>query len=115
MDRVDDTVGELSPLESDRQLRGDVVPEAGGDLLVDPFVAEVDATKCTGDGACLEACLREGALALVGSEGAFVARVNSALCMGCGACVAVCEQGAININGWTLDQYEAMVDAIVST
>jgi heterodisulfide reductase subunit A len=42
------------------------------------------------------------------------AQVNPALCLGCGACVAVCPENAINIQGWTLKQYEAMVDLIVS-
>ena len=38
------------------------------------------------------------------------AQVNPALCLGCGACVAVCPENAINVQGWTLKQYEAMVD-----
>ena len=42
------------------------------------------------------------------------AEVNPALCTGCGACVAVCPENAINVKGWTLKQYEAMVDMIVS-
>ena len=42
------------------------------------------------------------------------AQVNPALCLGCGACVAVCPENAINLQGWTLKQYEAMVDMIVS-
>jgi heterodisulfide reductase subunit A len=42
------------------------------------------------------------------------AEVNPALCMGCGACVAVCPENALNIKGWTLRQYEAMVDRIVA-
>ena len=42
------------------------------------------------------------------------AQVTAALCTGCGACVAVCPQRAIDINGWTLEQYEAMVDRVVA-
>jgi heterodisulfide reductase subunit A len=42
------------------------------------------------------------------------AQVTPAFCLGCGACVAVCPENAIDVNGWTLKQYEAMVDAIVS-
>jgi heterodisulfide reductase subunit A len=89
-----------------------------GYVALDPFVAEVDLSKCTGTGACVAACLAEGALALVELEveGRKVkrARVNPALCLGCGACVAVCPENAINVQGWTLKQYEAMVDMIVS-
>lgn len=89
-----------------------------GYVELDPFVAEVDLEKCRGSGACVEACLNEGALNLVEMEvdGEKVqrAQVTSALCLGCGACVAVCSENAIDINGWTLKQYEAMVDMIVA-
>ncbi|MCL4503891.1 MAG: FAD-dependent oxidoreductase, partial [Deltaproteobacteria bacterium] len=89
-----------------------------GYVELDPFAAEVDLSKCTGTGACLTACLAEGALALVdmevGGEKLRRAQVNPALCLGCGACVAVCPANAINVQGWTLKQYEAMVDMIVS-
>lgn len=89
-----------------------------GYVELDPFVAEVDLEKCRGAGACVDACLNEGALNLVEMEvdGEKVKRalVTSALCLGCGACVAVCPENAIDINGWTLKQYEAMVDMIVA-
>ena len=89
-----------------------------GYVELDPFVAEVDLSKCTGTGACVEACLAEGALTMVDQvvDGQKVrrAQVNPALCLGCGACVAVCPENAINVQGWTLKQYEAMVDMIVS-
>lgn len=89
-----------------------------GYVELDPFVAEVDLSKCVGAGACVDACLAEGALVLVEQmvEGRKVkrAQVNPALCLGCGACVAVCPENAINLQGWTLKQYEAMVDMIVS-
>lgn len=87
-----------------------------GFVELDPFVAEVNLDKCRGTGACVEACLREGALALIELEieGQTVrrAQVTPALCMGCGACVAVCPENAIEVRGWALKQYEAMVDMI---
>jgi len=89
-----------------------------GYVELDPFVAEVDILKCQGTGACVKACLSDGALSLVEVEidGHKVhrAQVTPACCTGCGACVAVCPENAIDVNGWTLKQYEAMVDAIVS-
>jgi heterodisulfide reductase subunit A len=89
-----------------------------GFVALDPFVAEVDLSRCAGAGACVAACLGEGALTLVEQmvDGQKVkrAQVNPALCLGCGACVAVCPENAINLQGWTLKQYEAMVDMIVS-
>ena len=91
---------------------------ARGYVELDPFVAEVDLHRCHGTGACVEACLNDGALNLVEMDidGKKVkrARVAPAFCTGCGACVAVCPENAIDINGWTLKQYEAMVDMIVS-
>jgi heterodisulfide reductase subunit A len=91
---------------------------ARGHVELDPFVAEVDLSRCKGTGACVDACLNEGALSLTDVEvdGEMVrrAQVTPALCLGCGACVAVCPENAININGMTLKQYEAMVDRIVS-
>jgi len=88
-----------------------------GYVELDPFVAQVDGVRCDGCGACVEACIREGALVMkeVSLEGKTVKRpaVTPALCLGCGACVAVCPNDAIDVAGWTLRQYEAMVDRIV--
>jgi heterodisulfide reductase subunit A len=42
------------------------------------------------------------------------ANVNPALCTGCGVCVAACPANAIDVAGWTLAQYEEMVDAIAA-
>ncbi len=85
---------------------------------MDPFVAEVDLEKCKGSGLCVEACLNKGALKMVemevGGQRVQRAQVSPALCKGCGACVAVCPEKAINLQGWTLRQYEDMVDMFVS-
>ena len=87
-----------------------------GKVELQPFVAAVDPEKCTGSGLCLDACLYEGALSLETFEenGKTVKRavVTPANCSGCGACVGVCPNHAIDVQGWTLAQYEAMVDAI---
>ena len=89
-----------------------------GYVELDPFVAEVDLDKCVGSGACVDVCPVEGTLDLVEAqmEGktAKRAQVNPALCTGCGICVAVCPENAIDVKGWSLKQYEEMVDAIVA-
>jgi heterodisulfide reductase subunit A len=91
---------------------------ARGYVELDPFVAEVDLQRCSGAGKCAEVCPVEGAIGLVDMEieGQTLkrARVNPALCTGCGICVAVCPANAVDVNGWTLKQYEEMVDAIVA-
>jgi heterodisulfide reductase subunit A2 len=86
---------------------------------MDPFVAKVDPARCTGTGECLDACRYAGAIGLQDVElddGLVVKRayVNPVACKGCGACVAVCPSGAIDVQGWEISQYLAMVDAIVA-
>jgi len=89
---------------------------AGGEISLDPFIVKVDEAKCDGCGKCLDECSYSGALfteaRATPGPGDKVAKVNPALCKGCGACVAVCPPRAIDIAGWSLDQFEAMVDAI---
>ena len=85
---------------------------------LNPYVAAVDLTRCTGEAQCVTQCDYEGALQIVQMEvdGELVerAQVNAGLCAGCGACVAVCPHRAIDLNGWRIDQFEAMVDGIAA-
>ena len=86
-----------------------------GYVELDPFVARVSPERCTGCGDCVEACLVDGALVMKETSGGqSMPEVNPALCKGCGVCVAACPEKALEVNGWTLQQYETMVDAIVS-
>ena len=88
---------------------------SSGHVELDPFVAHVDATLCKGTGTCVEECAYPGAIELQDyPDGSRRAVVNPALCSGCGVCVGACPERAIDLAGWTLDQYEAMVDAIVA-
>jgi heterodisulfide reductase subunit A len=82
------------------------------DIPLEPFVAVVDEKACTGCGLCPAECSYEGALMMTEKDGKKLAQVNPALCKGCGACVAVCPVRAINVAGWTLDQFDAMVETI---
>ena len=38
--------------------------------------------------------------------------VTPANCSGCGNCVSACPNRAVDVQGWTLAQYDAMIDAI---
>lgn len=87
-----------------------------GAVDLDPFVAKVDPARCDGNGRCVEVCCYEDAITLEtisvnGTEGqrAFVTPAN---CSGCGVCVSACPNRAIDVQGWTLDQYEAQLDAL---
>jgi heterodisulfide reductase subunit A len=81
-----------------------------------PFIARLDPEKCEGTGACVDVCLSEGAIRLqtFTENGRQVRRavIEPANCSGCGACVSACPNRAIDLQGWSLAQYEAMVDTI---
>jgi heterodisulfide reductase subunit A len=87
-----------------------------GKVQLQPFVAAVDAGKCNGTGECVDVCVYEGAIVVqtfeVGGKQVKHAVITPANCVGCGACVSACPNRAIDVQGWTLAQYEAMVDAI---
>lgn len=87
-----------------------------GYVELPPYVAAVDPAKCIGSGECVQVCEYDGAIAVqtLVENGQEIRRavVTAANCSGCGACVSACPTQAINVQGWTLPQYEAMVDAI---
>lgn len=87
-----------------------------GKVELPPFVARVDISKCNGVGICVDTCPEEGAITMqtFHEDGNDVQRavVTPANCTGCGACVGVCPSHAIDVQSWTLGQYEAMVEAI---
>ena len=87
-----------------------------GYVELPPYVAAVNSEKCAGSGECVQVCEYDGAIALqtMVENGQEIRRavVTPANCSGCGACVSACPQRAIDIQGWMLSQYEAMVDAI---
>jgi heterodisulfide reductase subunit A len=89
-----------------------------GEVELEPFVAHVDAERCTGSGECVKVCAYEDAIFLetVSVNGKPVQRavVSPANCSGCGACVSACPNRAIDIQGYELNQYQAMVDAITA-
>jgi len=88
-----------------------------GHIELDPFRARVDADRCQGEGKCVDVCEHQKAIALVNAgpkgENRVRAEVNSMLCNGCGMCVAVCPHQAIQVDGWQMNQFDAMVDALV--
>jgi heterodisulfide reductase subunit A len=89
-----------------------------GSVELEPFVAHVDLDRCTGAGECVTVCPYEDAIALqtftVDGQPVQRAVVTPANCVGCGMCVSACPNRAIDVQGWTLDQYEAMVEALAT-
>jgi heterodisulfide reductase subunit A len=84
---------------------------AKGYIEIDPFFIEIDEEACDGCGLCIDECRFVNALSPV--EGGKPPVVDAALCRGCGMCAAVCPTGAIQVRGWGVDYYDAMVDAIL--
>jgi heterodisulfide reductase subunit A len=89
-----------------------------GQVELEPFVARVDPERCDGTGHCVEVCQYEDAITLetfsVNGRTAQRAAVTPANCAGCGSCVSACPNRAIDLQGWTLKQYDAMVDALAA-
>jgi len=87
-----------------------------GSVELEPFVAHVNHDLCDGAGQCVDVCAYEEAIGLqtFSANGHEVQKavVTPANCVGCGACVSACPNRAIDVQGWTLAQYDAMVDAI---
>ena len=78
---------------------------------MEPFVARVDAARCTACNECLAACPYE-ALEKTVVDGQQLMRVVASLCKGGGACVPVCPEGAIDIIGYSDREVTAMIDAL---
>jgi heterodisulfide reductase subunit A len=63
-----------------------------GEVVLDPFVARVDPTKCAGCGQCASACPYL-AIQIVNGK----AEVNQYQCKGCGTCAAACPNKAATL------------------
>jgi heterodisulfide reductase subunit A len=89
---------------------------SSGQVELEPFVAQIDLEKCTGTGDCVTVCSYEDAITVqeIEYKGEMVRKavVTPANCTGCGNCVSACPNQAIQVQGWTIPQYDAMLDAI---
>jgi len=89
-----------------------------GYVELEPFVAIVNPALCDGSGECIKECCYEDAISMqpvmVNGTERITAVVSPANCAGCGVCVGACPNRAIDLQGWTLKQYEAMVDALAA-
>jgi heterodisulfide reductase subunit A len=89
-----------------------------GKVELEPYIARVDAGRCSGAGECVRLCPQEDAIHLetFTENGKTLRRamVTEANCNGCGVCVSACPNLAIDVQGWQLAEYDAMVDALTS-
>jgi heterodisulfide reductase subunit A len=89
-----------------------------GKVDLEPYIARVDPERCKGTGECVRVCPQEDAIHLetFTENGKTLQRavVTAANCNGCGVCVSACPNHAIDVQGWRLDEFGAMVEAITA-
>ncbi len=82
-----------------------------GEVVLEPVLATVDESDCSGCGECLEVCPYD-AIELI--EEPNVARVIGARCKGCGVCAAACLAGAISLSHYTDQQLVAQTQGLLA-
>ncbi len=89
-------------------------------LVGNPCVARSDENMCNGCSSCERVC-PYGAISYEKkdfrmpdrtTQARLIAVVNPAVCQGCGACTVACPSGAMDLQGFTVKQIMAEVDAI---
>jgi len=79
------------------------IPMARGRLRTAAITAEVDESKCSGCGTCIELCPYNA----ITKDEREIARITSAVCKGCGVCGASCPERAITMHHFTDEQLGA--------
>ena len=83
---------------------------AQGQVEMDPFIARVDETRCTGCRTCLTVCPYD---AISRDETRGIAVVSEARCTGCGTCAAACPSNAIQQAGFNDDEVLSELKALL--
>ncbi|MBW1780192.1 MAG: CoB--CoM heterodisulfide reductase iron-sulfur subunit A family protein [Deltaproteobacteria bacterium] len=92
------------------------IPMARGQVITDAFTCEVNPSRCSACGRCLEIC-PFGAIDWADWKDPTgvvrgVALVNPAECKGCGLCASSCLSSAIKLKGFTDEEILAMVGTV---
>ena len=89
-----------------------------GKVDLEPYIASIDPERCKGTGECMEVCPQKDTIRMENfTEGGRTIRravVTAANCNGCGVCVSACPNHAIDLQGWRLEEFDAMVEAITA-
>ena len=79
-----------------------------GGLEAEPFIAEMDRSKCKLCGKCRDVCKYKAIYIQ-----ADAVHVDPISCNGCGACISVCERGAVSIRGQSDEAMFAMISGML--
>lgn len=79
-----------------------------GKVELEPFVAQVDQSKCASCLTCVRTC--PFGVPIILESGAYI---NPAACYGCGACVSVCPGDAISLAHYDNCEINAMVEGAI--
>jgi heterodisulfide reductase subunit A len=75
-------------------------------------VCVVDPERCRGCGECERVC-NYGAAGMTEMDGRAVSRIEGKMCKGCGLCAVSCPSNAIEARGFTSDQIDSQIIAIL--
>ncbi|MEM0192484.1 MAG: 4Fe-4S binding protein, partial [Candidatus Korarchaeum sp.] len=81
-------------------------------IEVEPLIAEVDESKCSGCGICVSLCPFNAISILKREDGTKYSKIDPMLCEGCGTCVAACPSAAIQQYGYKDKQIIPQILAI---
>lgn len=84
-----------------------------GEIELEPTMAIVHNDRCNWCDKCANACPYD-AIAIAKHNGKDVAEVNKSLCKGCGMCLPVCPENAIDLIGYTDQEMESMIEALIN-
>ena len=82
------------------------------EIELEPTMAIINEEACTWCGKCLEICPFD-ALEQAEHENKTIAKVNEAKCKGCGMCMPFCPEDAIELAGYTDNETQQMIEALV--
>jgi len=83
-------------------------------MTIEPKIAGVDETRCTGCLNCIEVC-PFNAIQETSLDGKVLAHVVESLCQGCGNCCSACRVRAIEVKGFTDEQIHSQITAALET
>ncbi len=84
-----------------------------GMIELEPTIASINAEMCNWCNDCTDICSIDAIIKKT-DNGKIVAQIDQSKCKGCGMCLPVCPENAINLIGYSENEIESMIDALMS-